>query len=212
MPRRRVKIATFLSSLLLILTLALWTRSIFVEPGSFHIYRPLPPDRPIRTLLLVNWRPTGLGLQTGWLLRAAPDQFPQDLRFGPDEPLWDPYPTAFYRYIDAPARSFHGFHFSWALNQTPASSIRYFYFTVPFWFLTLLFSLLPVRHFRATLRSNRWRRAGCCPTCGYDLRASPEKCPECGAEVPPGARPSTTDAPLNPTLLKTSATSPPPPP
>lgn len=51
---------------------------------------------------------------------------------------------------------------------------------VPMWLLVLVATLLPV----ARWRPRRKHRSGSCAVCGYDLRASPDRCPECGTPVP----------------------------
>ncbi|HTL28000.1 MAG TPA: hypothetical protein VL282_02215 [Tepidisphaeraceae bacterium] len=51
---------------------------------------------------------------------------------------------------------------------------------VPYWFIALALLVPPWRAWRLMRRTKR-AREGYCYTCGYDLRASPEKCPECGA-------------------------------
>ena len=54
---------------------------------------------------------------------------------------------------------------------------------VPYWLLLGLAAVLPILRFVAYRRS-RFLRAGLCPRCGYDLRASSDRCPECGTPVP----------------------------
>ncbi len=60
---------------------------------------------------------------------------------------------------------------------------RYVELIVPLWFVLAVASTLPIVWMR--YRRGRSRRArlakGLCPACGYDLRATPERCPECGA-------------------------------
>ncbi len=58
---------------------------------------------------------------------------------------------------------------------------------VPHWIPSLAFAVLPaIWYFRLARIRGRIHR-GCCIRCGYDLRATPNRCPECGtvSEVRP---------------------------
>jgi hypothetical protein len=55
---------------------------------------------------------------------------------------------------------------------------------MPYWALATVMAVLPLLWARSRWRRSRARsrqNEGFCPACGYDLRASPERCPECGA-------------------------------
>jgi hypothetical protein len=53
---------------------------------------------------------------------------------------------------------------------------------VPHWVLVLLFSIWPAVWSAGWWRKRRRLIEGRCENCGYDLRASPGRCPECGRE------------------------------
>ncbi len=59
-------------------------------------------------------------------------------------------------------------------------------FSVRTWIALLIAVALPACYVVQRIRRRRHRAAGCCPQCGYDLRASPTRCPECGTAVVPG--------------------------
>lgn len=69
------------------------------------------------------------------------------------------------------------------------TSYRQIELQLPWWSCVLIGTLLVAPSVREMMRhrqSGRRLSAGQCVICGYDLRATPERCPECGT-VPPGA-------------------------
>jgi hypothetical protein len=57
---------------------------------------------------------------------------------------------------------------------------RNFVLILPYWLLALVFAVPPATFIVRRARSARQRETSLCPTCGYDLRATPDRCPECG--------------------------------
>jgi hypothetical protein len=56
--------------------------------------------------------------------------------------------------------------------------------TTRLWLLYLLPGSALLVTFARSFRRHSRNLQGHCPTCGYDLRASPERCPECGTPAP----------------------------
>jgi hypothetical protein len=51
---------------------------------------------------------------------------------------------------------------------------------IPFWAIVLVTAIVPAMWWTSVWRRRTRRAAGRCAGCGYDLRATPDHCPECG--------------------------------
>jgi hypothetical protein len=69
---------------------------------------------------------------------------------------------------------------------------------MPCWFIVAVLAVLPVMHYLRFWRQRRRTVRGLCAACGYDLRGSPDRCPECGAVPQP---------PHNPPMQRTATAS-----
>ena len=121
---------------------------------------------------------------------------------GPRSGVIDPHAkVAFYgldevaqwqkQWLQFTDREFFGFGFHRGpLFEVKGDDIWYmgsgWSFHVPYWAILLVTLPLPMNYVWVMLRRERRRNKGQCGGCGYDLRASAERCPECGTPIEAG--------------------------
>jgi hypothetical protein len=80
-------------------------------------------------------------------------------------------------------------HGTWEADQAQMPALRAAWsrrlstprFGVPYWAITLALLIAPARRCLSRYRFARRMLARRCGICGYDLRATPDRCPECGS-------------------------------
>ena len=176
------------------------------------------PYPPYRVRIAIDWinlnrGSVEIGSRRSATLTLGPDNLPQrsaEIALGPDNLRhWkQTYPEGnvfLWDRLGPAAREFHfepntvnetamfdrfGF-FIGSADETNMSSFIQFHITeasVPFWAVAAISGFFPALRAVKCFRSRRRRHHHDCPMCGYDLRASPDRCPECGTAVPSGVR------------------------
>jgi hypothetical protein len=119
-------------------------------------------DEPDRESRRVEWRQR---LGDGWRVRQRSYRNPH-------------YPGFETGWVHA-----LGFHASRSDMISPNEVRRAVHVMIPMWFAAGCTMAVPTAWLlmaRTRRRDQRQADAGLCASCGYDLRATPERCPECG--------------------------------
>ena len=189
MPRHLLNVATALSLLLCVAVAALGVRSLLYHDSFFRYSFDRPTwqygeDEVIIKPGVVRYR---------WFRNEVFDEsFARNYETQPAQLAWrhSQWPVN-----PPPAR------WGWLLphyeNQVSVGSGDRGVLSVPYLPVLLLSGILPgvwVRGFAHRRRAARRARAGRCPACGYDLRGTTHRCPECGT-IPVRAPPRFAAAP-----------------
>jgi hypothetical protein len=174
MKRWAGRIVVVLSLLATSLVAVSWARSYWRWDVVSH-WHTVARDQWIE-LSLIQWSATRGRITLSRLRRVEPD------------PRWYVGPNGWTWTSDDAGTSLHrrGFGYDDLDSSHGIVTNAGWQVRSPHWFVALLASIpvLPWLIRWCYRRQERRIAAGQCAVCGYDLRATPDRCPECGAEVP----------------------------
>ncbi len=179
--RRLFTIVSVLSLLLWLATLALWVRSYWRAEIVHYVHQR---DDTRRWFELQSLRGSFAitferGAHIDPLVTPVPRLFYTSHR--PEDVLdWRKVFEVYAKQANVSYAWFLGFGFV-VDESTPNRWVLLISF--PHWSIVLLTVVLPTWFLIARMRSRKRRRGGLCPKCGYDLRATPDRCPECGTNA-----------------------------
>jgi hypothetical protein len=212
--RRRVFTAlSVLSALLLVLAAAAWPRTLRIDDHVTYVTRgyttaafgtgpsrveftlsrgcppialdyfpfELPIWRPGWSRKSMPWNSSRTYDRSGPTMKSSPGDYITTETFVVSNP-WTP-----------PAHEFLGIGWesrTWTAGPpmyVRPGTVRFTRVVLPLWLVTMACAILPARWIYQRAVARRRKREGHCPACGYDLRASKERCPECGKPIVPKA-------------------------
>jgi hypothetical protein len=182
MGRRVFRVFALLSWVILALLLALWVRSFWVS-DRLHSSRFRADGK------FVQWEKRLLTVGRGAVAyRCEAEYFPRSRDFRETHwmghSIWPAkYPQVEFgsprgmlgiQIIDRVERGLIGKQPKWWGHGL----------LVPLWAIAIPFAIIPLWTTRAALVRRQRRHRGQCEGCGYDVRFSRERCPECGMGLP----------------------------
>ena len=156
------------------LALAIFILVLFCWATSYHRYRCFSHEGRVLVLAVKDETFT-----TQWLRDRPPSAYEWKQLVPKD--AWH-----FAGLTFAPTQTINSYSYTFTSggrDVTMFIPLHYWQLAIPYWLLTLLTAIPTALLLRTRQRQRARRQQGQCRNCGYDLRASPDRCPECGTDA-----------------------------